>query len=168
MDPHTFPPLGGDGRMTSGASGRTLHGAAKPAGPTRDCDIRLALPARPENIGLVRHVIGALAEALTLPPRVVEDIRLAVTEACSNVVRHAYRGTDGPIEVMIQPEPGRMTVVVADHGLSILPNPASDGPGLGLPLIAALADALEIEHSPETGSRLSMSFSVSGGALEAA
>ena len=53
-------------------------------------DVRLTLPARPENVAVVRHVLGAFAEALDLPPDLIEDMRLAVTEACTNVVRHAY------------------------------------------------------------------------------
>jgi len=125
---------------------------------SRECDIRLTLPARAENIALVRHVIGALAESLALPPKMVEDIRLAVTEACTNVVRHAYRDHDGPLEIVVEPQADCISVVVADRGRGILPNPSSDGPGLGLPLIAALADALEIEHSPQQGSRLHMKF----------
>src|SRR5918992_627110 len=60
--------------------------------PAPDSDIRLTLPARPENVAVVRHVLGALAEALALPPALVDDVRLAVTEACTNVVRHAYEG----------------------------------------------------------------------------
>lgn len=124
----------------------------------RDCDIRLTLPARAENVAVVRHVVGALAEALALPPGTIEDIRLAVTEACTNVVRHAYRGHEGPLEIAIEPTGTELTVVVKDHGLGILPNPSSEGPGLGLPLIAALADRLEIEHAPDRGSRLRMSF----------
>ncbi len=138
--------------------------------PPRECDIRLTLPARAENIALVRHVIGALAESLALPPKTIEDIRLAVTEACTNVVRHAYRDHEGPLEVVIEPTSDCLTVIVSDRGRGILPNPSSEGPGLGLPLIAALADGLDIDHSPQRGSRLSMQFRAQNheGAQEAA
>lgn len=122
-----------------------------------DSDVRLSMPARPENVAVVRHVIGALAEALGLSSRAVEDIRLAVTEACTNVVRHAYRDVEGPLEVTIQHTDAMLTIAVSDRGPGIKPNPASEGPGLGLPLIAALSDALVIEHSV-SGSRLAMSF----------
>ena len=68
-------------------------------------DVRLTLPARPENVAVVRHVLGAFAEALQLPDPVIEDMRLAVTEACTNVVRHAYAdGEPGPVEILIRPE----------------------------------------------------------------
>jgi anti-sigma regulatory factor (Ser/Thr protein kinase) len=136
-----------------------------------DCEIRLTLPARAENVALVRHVCSALAEALAMPERVTEDMRLAVTEACTNVVRHAYGEEDGPIDVQIESDGDRLTVVVCDKGRGISPSADSEGPGLGLPLIAALTDGLEIEHAPDQGSRLAMSFSAHqhhAGVVEAA
>jgi anti-sigma regulatory factor (Ser/Thr protein kinase) len=161
MDLNSSPLHSGDGSLHSGGSGRVSPGdRAQALRQLRspDCDIRLTLPARAENVALVRHVVSALAEALAFPPKMIEDIRLAVTEACTNVVRHAYRDREGPLEIVIEPDAGRLRVVVADRGMGLVPNPSSDGPGLGLPLIAALADALEIEHSPQRGSRLSMQF----------
>jgi serine/threonine-protein kinase RsbW len=126
----------------------------------RDSDVRLTLPARPENVSVIRHVLGAFAEALHLPEIVVEDIRLAVTEACTNVVRHAYdHGTDpGPLEIVIRPKGELLDVIVTDRGRGIGPSPDTTGPGLGLPLIAAIVHSLEIHHAPSAGSRLSMSF----------
>jgi anti-sigma regulatory factor (Ser/Thr protein kinase) len=122
-------------------------------------DVRLTLPARPENVAVVRHVLGAFAEALHLPGNVIEDMRLAVTEACTNVVRHAYDGVEpGPLEIVIRPVGEALDVIVTDHGRGIGPSPDTAGPGLGLPLIAALAHSLEIQHAPRAGSRLAMSF----------
>lgn len=160
MDPN-HAPMQGESHSSDGVgrfSRPDRHLKAMTNSPATDCDIRLTLPARAENVAVVRHVIGALAEALAMPPRMVEDIRLAVTEACTNVVRHAYRGHEGPLEVMIRPETNCLHVVVSDRGSGIVPNPSSDGPGLGLPLIAALTDGLEIDHAPNRGSRLAMSF----------
>lgn len=108
---------------------------------------------------MVRHVLGAFAEALDLQDTVIEDMRLAVTEACTNVVRHAYVGDEpGTIDILIHPVDDELQVVVADHGRGIGPSPDTAGPGLGLPLIAALAHSVEIEHGPSAGSRLAMSF----------
>jgi len=122
-------------------------------------DVRLTLPARPENVAVVRHVLGAFAEALQLPDAVIEDMRLAVTEACTNVVRHAYGdGAPGPVEILIRPIGDTLQVIVSDEGRGLGPSDDTAGPGLGLPLIAALADSLEIEQAPSSGSRLRMSF----------
>jgi serine/threonine-protein kinase RsbW len=126
---------------------------------TMSSDVRLTLPARPENVAVIRHVMGAFAEALQLPAELVEDMRLAVTEACTNVVRHAYHdGEPGPIDVVIRPNGDELQLIVADEGAGIGPSPDLAGPGLGLPLIAALADHVEIEHGRRRGSRLAMSF----------
>jgi anti-sigma regulatory factor (Ser/Thr protein kinase) len=84
-------------------------------------------------------------------------MRLAVTEACTNIVRHAYAGDQGSMDVMVRPRDEALEVVVSDAGRGMGPSPDKAGPGLGLPLIAALADSLDIE-SPEAGSRLVMSF----------
>jgi len=125
--------------------------------PVLDSDIRLTVPARPENVALVRHVIGALGDALALPAPLIDDVRLAVTEACTNVVRHAYE-SEGTIDVVVRPRGDTLEVVVADEGRGIGPSPDTAGPGLGLPLIAALADNLEIERDRGAGSRLVMRF----------
>jgi serine/threonine-protein kinase RsbW len=125
----------------------------------READVRLTLPARAENVAVSRQVVGAFVEALHLPAPVVDDIRLAVTEACTNVVRHAYDGDDpGPVEIVIRPSGEMIDVIVSDRGRGIGPSPDTDGPGLGLPLIAALAHSIEIERAPSAGSRLAMSF----------
>ncbi len=97
-----------------------------------------------------------------MPQTLIEDVKLAVTEACTNVVRHAYQGAEGPLEVKVEPKSGSLTVVVTDHGTGIRPNPASDGAGLGLPLIAALSSQLEIGDGEEAGSCIRMSFSAAG------
>lgn len=138
---------------------RTRHLQALEPVESRDADVRLTLPARPENVAVVRHVLGAFADALRLPGPIVEDMRLAVTEACTNVVRHAYDGSaPGPLEIVIRPDGDVLEVIVTDHGRGIGPSPDTAGPGLGLPLIAAIADRLEIQHAPRAGSRLAMSF----------
>jgi serine/threonine-protein kinase RsbW len=127
--------------------------------PVLSSDVRLTLPARPENVAVIRHVLGAFAEALRLPPDLVEDMRLAVTEACTNVVRHAYQdGRPGPIDVVIRPNGDRLDLIVEDHGQGIGPSADGAGPGLGLPLIAALADSVEVEQRATRGSRVAMSF----------
>jgi serine/threonine-protein kinase RsbW len=121
-------------------------------------DVRLSVPAVPENVAVVRHLLGAFAEGLRLPPDVVEDMRLAVTEACTNVVRHAYEDEPGPIEVVIHHDGDMLRVAVSDRGRGLGGSADVSGPGLGLPLIAALADSVDLQGLPVRGSRLAMSF----------
>ena len=123
-------------------------------------DVKLTLPAQPENVSVIRHVLGAFAEALRLPDELVEDLRLAVTEACTNVVRHAYPPNEtGPVEITIQPTEEQVSVIVSDHGRGIGTSSDTTGPGLGLPLIAAIADEVDLQPVPGGGSRVAMTFS---------
>jgi anti-sigma regulatory factor (Ser/Thr protein kinase) len=122
-------------------------------------DVTLSLPARPENVAVVRHVLGAFAESMQLPDELIEDLRLAVTEACTNVVRHAYpAGDPGAVEVRIEPRAERVKIVVADTGRGIGTSSDTAGPGLGLPLIAAIADTVDLQSAPNGGSRVAMTF----------
>ena len=129
-----------------------------PASNGPDHDIRLTLSASAENVVLVRHVVGALADALGMAPTTAADVKLAVTEACTNVVRHAYGDTSGSLEVEVLPRREAFVVTVTDRGRGLHPSSASGGAGLGLPLMAALANALEIDQPEGCGNRVRMSF----------
>ena len=131
--------------------------------PATPSPVRLSLPARARNIAVVRRALEAIAEELALPRRLVEDMRLAVTEACTNVVRHAYSGHEADdqnaLRIELRPRPHGMLVVVEDRGRGLAPSPEGGGPGLGLPLMAALTEDLQISHGPDNrGSRVAMSF----------
>src|SRR5215203_1376219 len=131
--------------------------------PATPSPVRLSLPARARNIAVARRALEAIAEELALPRRLIEDMRLAVTEACTNVVRHAYADGDaqaaGALRVQLLPEADGMRVIVEDQGRGLGPSPDVGGPGLGLPLIAALTSRLEVTHGDDgRGSRVAMSF----------
>lgn len=124
-------------------------------------DIELALPARAENIAIVRHAFGALGEAYGLDEQTLSDLRLAVTEACTNVVVHAYpEGQEGPLEVWASIDDDLLTVVVRDRGKGIAPRPDSPGLGLGLPLIASLADTVQLGRDDSGHTEVRMGFSL--------
>lgn len=126
---------------------------------TQTAAVHLSLPAVPENVAVVRHMMLAFGDTLGLPGRMIEDVRLAVTEACTNVVRHAYDQAGGLMEIAVQPHPDRLDVAVSDDGRGIGDSDDQDGPGFGLPMMATLADTLEIDRTAESGSRVAMSFS---------
>jgi anti-sigma regulatory factor (Ser/Thr protein kinase) len=122
-------------------------------------DVKLTLPALPENVAVVRHVLGAFGQALGLSVELIEDLRLAITEACTNVVRHAYAGEDpGAVEISIQPQDELVHVTVTDRGRGIGMSADTSGPGLGLPLIAAVAHTVDLRPVPGGGSRVAMTF----------
>jgi serine/threonine-protein kinase RsbW len=123
-------------------------------------EVLLVMPARPEGVGVVRQALAGVADALDFDPSVLADMKMAVTEACTNVVVHAY-DEDGMLEVeMLAGEDG-LTIVVRDHGSGIQPRPARSGApalGLGLPLIAALSDSFELRGSAGVGTEVRMTF----------
>ncbi|MBI5104902.1 MAG: ATP-binding protein [Solirubrobacterales bacterium] len=125
-------------------------------------DFELSLPARPENVAVVRHAFGGLGDALDVPDHALADVKLAVTEACTNVVVHAYPEGDGPMAVSAALDDRRLTVVVADEGRGILPRPDSPGLGLGLPLIATLAESLELGTGQDENTEVRMTFLLDG------
>jgi anti-sigma regulatory factor (Ser/Thr protein kinase) len=121
-------------------------------------DFELTLPARAENVAVVRHAFGGLGDALDVPDHALADVKLAVTEACTNVVVHAYPDGDGPMAVTAGLHDGALTVVVSDEGRGILPRPDSPGLGLGLPLIATLASTLELGTNDREETEVRMTF----------
>src|ERR671929_2130124 len=121
-------------------------------------DIELTLPARAENVAVVRHAISGLGDALDLDPQTLSDVKLAVTEACTNVVVHAYDGADGPMIVAADVAPDVLTVIVRDEGRGIVPRTDSPGLGLGLPLIATLTESLELGTDDENRTEVRMTF----------
>ena len=150
----------GEGRQSPDEEGPvSAQRSDSPSAPV-DPFIRLTVPSHPEQVGLIRRVLEALAESTNLPRRVLEDMRLAVTEASTNVVRHAYGTADGPLEVVIKPRGDTVEVVVTDRGQGLQPSTDSDGPGLGLSLIAALTERLAVDHAPGAGTRIAMTFSL--------
>jgi serine/threonine-protein kinase RsbW len=124
-------------------------------------DMELALAARAENIAIVRHALGGFGEAFAVPESKLSDIRLAVTEACANVVVHAYPdGEDGPMEVLASLRGNELTVLVRDWGAGIRPRPDSPGLGLGLSLIASLAARVQLGHDDAEHTEVRMTFAL--------
>jgi len=129
------PGLGGDGRS-----------------------VKLRIPAKPEYITLVRLALSGLARLRPLDEETLGDLKLAVTEACSNSVRHGYgNGQEGTVQVSYELLEDRLVVEVLDDGPGFDPDRAlghgadlSEG-GLGIAIIKAVADEFEAGERPEGG-----------------
>jgi anti-sigma regulatory factor (Ser/Thr protein kinase) len=112
--------------------------------------LELRLDAVPDSVGRARQAVVAFAERHELAP--APDVALAVTEAVTNAVVHAYRdGADGQVRVVACALETGLLVVVRDYGCGMLPNPGSPGAGLGLAVIGALAGEMNIERPDEGG-----------------
>lgn len=125
--------------------------------------VRLAIPAKPEYITLGRLALTALARLHELSEEVLGDLKLALTEACTNSVRHAYEDGEGTVEILYSLQPGRLAVEVRDEGPGFTPpdrelgahddGDLSEG-GLGIAIIRALTDEFELVEGDRGGSQL--------------
>lgn len=130
----------------------------RPQTAPEDSGLLFTLPARAENVAVVRHAVGGLAETLGMDPIAVSDLKTIVSEACTNVAVHAYGENDGPLEVAVSPDEDGLTVAVRDQGSGIRPEPDLDQSRLrlGLPLIAALSSSFSISGGLGRGTEVVM------------
>jgi serine/threonine-protein kinase RsbW len=145
-----------------------VHALSDKAGADRaegdgDRSIRLRIPAKPEYITLCRLALTGLAQVREIGDDTMADLKLALTEAVSNSVRHAYGPSgNGHVDVTYELAPDRIVIQIVDDGEGFDPDeaPSFDGDelsegGLGIQIIRTIADELEIESAPgRRGSRL--------------
>ena len=126
--------------------------------------LQQTLPAVPESVPALRGALMEFARRAGAAPPVLEQIRLAVSEAVTNVVIHAYVGAPepGPVRVAAHVEDATVEVVVADEGRGMVPRLDSPGLGLGLALIAHAADNLDVHDGDPAGTQLRMTFALGG------
>jgi serine/threonine-protein kinase RsbW len=129
--------------------------------PGDQAEIRLRIPAKAEYVTLGRLALTGLSRVRPLPEETLADLKLALTEACSNAVRHAYADGEGSVEISYRLHRDRVVIEVLDDGEGFeLDDPAdsvedlTEG-GLGIAIIRAIADELEIgAREGARGSRL--------------
>jgi anti-sigma regulatory factor (Ser/Thr protein kinase) len=134
-----------------------------PAG-TREDALRFqsSYPAVPESVAAVRIALQRYAKRIGIPRATVEAVSLAASEAATNVVVHAYREADAPgnIEVAAALAAEELWVIVTDAGAGLRPRPDSPGLGLGLAIIAQIADGVDLVKPSAGGLELRMRFAL--------
>lgn len=130
-------------------------------------NVRLSLANTAENVAVVRAVLSGLASSAGMDAGDLNDIHTAVSEACNNVVLHAYGEEPGAMDVAIELGKDRMGVIVRDWGLRTSEHVLTDGfpvegPGIGLHVIRTLAQQARIDQPPGGGIRVSMEFLARG------
>jgi serine/threonine-protein kinase RsbW len=130
--------------------------------------LEMSLPARAENVAVVRHALAGLAEQIGMDAPGIADLKTVVTEACMNVVVHAYEGEAGPLSVEAEPGSDGLTVVVRDSGVGIRPRPEAEPSTLrlGLSLIAALSSRFSFSGGLDRGTEVEMQIPLQGGGAE--
>lgn len=136
----------------------------------RPTGLQLRLPAKAENVAVVRHALAGLAEQIGMDETGVADLKTVVTEACMNVVIHAYPDGPGPLTVAADPDSEGLTVTVSDSGSGISPQADSERNSLklGLSLIAALSSSFSISGGLGRGTEVMMRLPLRGGGANGA
>lgn len=122
-------------------------------------EVAVCLPRDAETVGLVRGVVANALRSLGVTPGCVDDIRLALSEACTNVIEHA--AADDEYEVRIEVDEGRCAISVRNTGLGfdatalagVMPDESSPR-GRGVAIMLAVMDRVEFRSEPETGTIL--------------
>lgn len=123
-----------------------------------DATVRLSFPAKADYLLLARLALGGVVRELPVGPELLADLRLAVTEACGNAVKHAYGDGDGSVEVAFVVKEDRLEMLVEDTGAGLelplieqllepKPPEASVEPadgGMGIAIIRAIVDELDV------------------------
>lgn len=128
-----------------------------------EATIRLIFPAKADYLLLARLALGGVAREMPVGPELLADLRLAVTEACGNAVRHAYGDGDGSVEVAFVVSDDRLEMVVEDTGSGLelplieqllepeppaAPAEPADG-GMGIAIIRAIVDELDVRSGAD-------------------
>lgn len=117
--------------------------------------VTLAMPAKADYLILARLALAGISRVVPIDPETLADLKLAVTEACANAVRHAYGDEGGTVRVRFEVEPGRLEVRVEDEGRGFdvarvddwVPEELDEA-GMGLSIIRAVVDELDVGSGP--------------------
>jgi serine/threonine-protein kinase RsbW len=146
-------------------------------------NVCLSLPSKPQNVMVVRQALTGVSELLALDAVEANDLNTAVTEACNNVVQHAYEGEEGPMEVEVYVLCDAIAVVVRDHGVGMPSHDRKSGhedeeedededehldversAGIGLPVIGALSSEVHFTAPARGGTEVRMELAASAAA----
>ncbi len=164
--------VGSDPDRAARAFGLDPDAPAVPAVPAGDpaaalAPLELHLTAEPQSVPTVRRAVDAYVGAAGADPERRHDIRLTVSEACTNVVLHAYldrapQDGPGPLRVTAVKRDGRLLISVEDEGRGMVARPDSPGLGMGLVVMSRLAAAITITTRPErpAGCRVDLEFAL--------
>jgi serine/threonine-protein kinase RsbW len=123
--------------------------------------LQLRFDAQPASVGRARAAVAELGAALGMEATPLGDLKLLVSEACSNVVRHAYPRGGGDFELETIPKQGELEIVVRDSGEGLTPKLGSATSSLGLGLISTFSSRFEIRGRASGGTEVRISLPLS-------
>jgi serine/threonine-protein kinase RsbW len=112
--------------------------------------VRISFPAKPDYLLLARLALAGIARDVRVSDELLADLKLAVTEACGNAVRHAYPSGDGSVTVLYAYDGETFAMIVEDQGIGVGDTSAAPGPirgdgGMGMSIIRTIVDDVEVE-----------------------
>ena len=126
----------------------------------KDC-ITMYLPTNPEYVSVARLTVSAISNTIGFNVEEIEDIKIALSEACANAIRHSQKDT---FSLHFELEPGKLTIQVSDQGVGFDKNEVKEPvieemkeSGLGFFIIESLMDEVTIDSEVGKGTKIRMS-----------
>jgi anti-sigma regulatory factor (Ser/Thr protein kinase) len=120
--------------------------------------LELSFPAAPASARTARAAVADAIAELGIEETVADDVRLCVSEAVTNAVRHAYASESGTVDVTVVDHDPGVVVVVRDFGSGLMGGYRNGAAGFGLALIDAMTDACAVSSVSGAGTEVSMAF----------
>ena len=118
----------------------------------------LQLESRPQTLTIVRGMLSGVAELLEMDPELLDDLKTATSEACNNVVLHAYGETTGSMCIRVFADADELRVVVEDRGAGPGGAGVAGGEGIGVSVMRALAREATFRSRAGGGTEVAMVF----------
>ena len=125
--------------------------------------LMMSVPGKPEYVGTVRIAVAHVASNAGFDIEAIDDIKIAVSEACTNIINHAHKCPEFSYDVILEVGEEGLTITVKDFGIGFnvenSTKPVSGEPqesGLGLFIIKALMDEVSINSAPGHGADIKM------------
>ena len=111
--------------------------------------VRLSFPAKPDYLLLARLALSGIGRTTPVSDELLADLKLAITEACGNSVRHAYPGGEGDVSVSYVFDRDAIELIVEDQGVGLAAGDTTPGSGpgdsgMGMSIMRTIVDELEI------------------------
>jgi anti-sigma regulatory factor (Ser/Thr protein kinase) len=123
------------------------------SGPIRIAE--LTVPAHPDQLAICRLALAGATDHLGVSDGTLADLKLVLSETCSNAIRHGYGGAEGTIDVRFRLIGGEFEVEVTDHGRGLEPNPSR---GVGMTVLDELCTRWSVCPPPDGAHGTTVTF----------